>query len=369
MIITRNINISHAKEVFDTKENFSFVDLTEEQANKLWYAADQCMYILDTALGYIIETKKLSALGIPEYLHEVITYTYKNYETHPYMLGRFDFSFTESEIKLIEFNADTPFTLPETYLQYAILEKEGMDPDSHQYNTIYEELRTYYDKLISLRKNKFLFSAVNHDEDFNNLFILMNSLIETDIYDHTEYTNLCCDENSIFNYENPEFSANALIKMMPFDIMTTDDVPVIKELARLVLEDKNVTCNPFYALAYQSKALLKFAYDMFPESQYLLKTTFSKNDFTSEYVKKPFYGREGQNIELFSKNYFSTSGQYGNNNSVYQDLAKFDTDSEGNYYQAGYFISGYSPCCINFRRSKSLIMDGSSEVCGHYIVG
>lgn len=93
---------------------------------------------------------------------------------------------------------------------------------------------------------------------------------------------------------------------------------------------------------------------------------FYVNMFDVTYLKRKILK---QNIELFSKNYFSTSGQYGNNNSVYQDLAKFDTDSEGNYYQTGYFISGYSPCCINFRRSKSLIMDGSSEVCGHYIVG
>src|SRR5277367_420178 len=60
---------------------------------------------LDT-VQYIIDHQLFSLLGIPESFVPYIVSTWN--DSHPSLYGRFDFCVKNNQIKLLEFNADTP---------------------------------------------------------------------------------------------------------------------------------------------------------------------------------------------------------------------------------------------------------------------
>ena len=128
-----------------------------------------------------------------------------------------------------------------------------------------------------------------------------------------------------------------------------------------------VVCNPPYAAIYQSKYLMKILCELFPDSPYLLKT--STLPLTGPYVAKPVWGREGQNIRIEDGvRSERTGGFYSEQPLIYQELARL-AERDGQFYQAGVFISMETPCGIGFRRASRRIITTDDHLCGHIIRG
>jgi len=130
---------------------------------------------------------------------------------------------------------------------------------------------------------------------------------------------------------------------------------------------KAIILNPAYTLLFQSKGITKILYDLYPDSPYLLKTSFEplKN---MQQVEKRMFGREGANVRILEKDgtlIEENSGDYGNFKPIYQEYVEFPKDINGNSYQAGVFFA-FEACGLGFRRGGK-ILDNMSKFVGHIL--
>lgn len=351
------------------------VVIKESEADEYHKAAFECFSMLDKAVERVISEQRLSEFGIPKYMHKVVERTYEEYQYHPHMIGRFDFSggLDGVPIKLIEFNADTPFSIFETStVQYALAKFHGLDPDNRQYNRLFEELTEFFSYLHACLPKycKVLFTNAEDGEDDLNTKIIMEA--SKNILDNSEYhhwTDVCVDANHGLCTVNEsgyiESMYGCMIKMVPWDLLISEDPKMCRHIIDVMECNHDfVVCNPPYAAVFQNKLLLKEVYEMYPDSKYLLKTSDKELSGVNQVVK-PAFGREGCNITITKDGSVRrTDGMYGNQPMIYQELADFNVH-DGKNYQAGVFISMETPCALAFRRSESPIITTNDELVGH----
>jgi glutathionylspermidine synthase len=116
----------------------------------------------------------------------------------------------------------------------------------------------------------------------------------------------------------------------------------------------------------QSKALMAYAWEDNPGHPLLLPTAFDPADLPRPldgYVRKPVFGRMGENIEMVmnGRNVLATTeGDYGNGPGVYQEKAPFASDRDKHLYQLSTYQAPQA-CALCCRRQDDLIIDDDAE--------
>jgi glutathionylspermidine synthase len=131
---------------------------------------------------------------------------------------------------------------------------------------------------------------------------------------------------------------------------------------------KAIILNPAYTLLFQSKGMLVILYELFPDSPYLLQTSFEPLEGIQQ-VEKPVFGREGANTKIITGDgtiLTQTDGPYENYKKVYQEFIEFPEDIHKSKYQAGVFFA-YEACGLGFRKGGE-ILDNMSKFVGHVII-
>jgi glutathionylspermidine synthase len=95
-------NIPYWDESVYYKFSFKEIDLIEKATAELW---DMCL----GAVQYVIDQKLYSKFHIPEWIVPQLEQSWN--DDYPSIYGRFDFAFKGGQLKLLEFNADTPTSL------------------------------------------------------------------------------------------------------------------------------------------------------------------------------------------------------------------------------------------------------------------
>ena len=105
------------------------VEISSAEAEAYYTAGNEIYDMYVEAAQYVIENDLFFDLGIPFNLVDIIKKSWEN-DVHWHIYGRFDLAggVDGQDIKLIEFNADTPTGLFETaLLQWALLKHNNMD--------------------------------------------------------------------------------------------------------------------------------------------------------------------------------------------------------------------------------------------------
>ena len=119
--------------------------------------------------------------------------------------------------------------------------------------------------------------------------------------------------------------------------------------------------------------LLKYLYDLFPDSPYVLPCTFikpkGKGAHPANYVKKPVFSREGANVTIIENGKLleATGGDYGEEGFLYQQYFQLP-DFDGNRPVIGSWLIAGIPAGMGIRESSGLITNNTSRFCPHYIV-
>ncbi|MFA7070471.1 MAG: glutathionylspermidine synthase family protein [Sulfurimonas sp.] len=348
------------------------------EAEAYYEAANSIYDMFVEAAEYVIENDLFFELGIPFNLVDAIKKSWEN-DVHWHIYGRFDFAggLDGKGIKLLEFNADTPTALFETaLLQWAMLKENNLDEES-QFNNAYEAIRENFKRLITLHDDtaefekyydgwKILFSSVEgNDEEEATVKLLMQMASDAGFNTHFEYiNNVRFSEDGIFDSEDYEYEY--WFKLYPWEDIAIEEGELSTILTSIMQNQKAIILNPAYTLLFQSKGMLKILYDLFPDSPYLLKTSFEPLDVKC--VSKPVFGREGANISIQDGDgniLTSTSGVYDNYKKVFQEYVELNSDNKNNFYQAGVFFA-YEGCALGFRRGGE-ILDNMSKFVGHII--
>ena len=356
----------------------ALVEVTRDEAEAYYEAANTLYDMYAEAAEYVIENDLFFELGIPFNLIEPIKKSWEN-DVHWHVYGRFDFAggIDGKPIKLIEFNADTPTGLFETaVLQWALLKHNGMDDDS-QFNNVYQAISDNFRRLITLFDDperfeefydgwKILFSSVEGNDEEEVTTKLLRQ-IATDAGFNTAFEflqDVKFDEEGIFDAEEHHYEY--WFKLYPWEDIGSDEPELAMLLGTIMQNQKAIILNPAYTLLFQSKGMMKILCDLFPDSPYLLQTSFEPLEGAQ--VEKRMFGREGANTKIISADgseVAATEGPYGNYRPVYQEYVEFPQDGEGNRYQAGVFFA-YEACGLGFRRGGQ-ILDNMSKFAGHLL--
>ncbi len=354
------------------------VVLSQEEAENFYEAGNELYEMYVKAAEYVIEHRLYHEIGIPFNLVEIIELSWEN-DVHWHLYSRFDLAggVDGYPIKLLEFNADTPTALFETaILQWAMLKFNHLD-EAKQFNVVYEAIVKNFKRLVTLFDEpekfeewyegwKILFSSVQGSQEDENT----TRLLEVMAKDAGFRTAFCYvdevgfGEEGIFCGDEPfEF----WFKLIPWESIAIEEPELALLLTSIVKNQKAIILNPAYTLLFQSKGILKILWDLFEGHPLLLETSFEPLEGKA-YVKKPLFGREGENIEIYDANgnlIAKRDGEYGNFPVIYQEYVELPRDSQGRSYQAGLFFA-YESCGLGFRRGEKII-DNMSKFVGHII--
>ncbi len=355
------------------------VVVSEAEGDAYYRAANELYEMYVTAGQHVIDQKLYPLLDISPNLVEMIENSWDD-DSHFHLLGRFDLAggLDDLPVKLIEFNADTPSLIFEVALVQWLLLKHNRMKEENQYNNLYEAIRDNFTRLKAQhpvfgkeadRIPHALFSCFEEsgEEDENTVRLLAEIAYEAGFITGFEYVEKVFfgREEGILDKEGNAY--NYWFKLLPYEFISAHEPELTLLLTEIIRRKHCILLNPPYTLLFQSKAIMKVLWDLFPGHPLLLQTD-TKPIVGKKCVEKRTFSREGANIRILDAggNVVSArDGEYGTYGKIYQSWADLPADSDGRLYQASVFFS-YEACGLGFRREKGIIHN-QSQFAGHYV--
>lgn len=283
------------------------VDILEEATNKLHL---MCL----SAVKHVIDNNRFAELQIPEAYWEPIRQSWKRDDFTLY--GRFDFAYDGvNPPKMLEYNADTPTSL----LESAVAQWYWMEdkfPKADQFNSVHDKLVERWKKLKGKVDTIHFASISENEEDWVCTHYLMETAIQAGFQARHIYL-----EDIGYNHETKAFvdlddlPIQALFKLHPWEFIMHE------EFGKYIADSSTIFVEPMWKAILSNKAILAILWELFPDQENLLPAYFDEHGMTS-YAKKPFFSREGANVELVKdfQKIAEDEGPYGSEGHVYQQL-------------------------------------------------
>lgn len=332
------------------------ITLIESATQELW---EMCL----NAVQFVIDNKQYSKFFIPEWFVPHIEKSWN--EDHPSVYGRFDFGYNGRELKMLEFNADTPTSLFEAGIVQWFWLKD-FDETKDQFNSVHEKLIEYWLHLKEyLYKGKLHFSCVKKNlEDLTTTEYLRDCAMQAGIDTKLIFVDdigWAHEKNVFLDMEDEEIKN--IFKLYPYEWL------VHERFGKNILTDTNRTLwiEPSWKMILSNKAILPILWYLYPGHPHLLKCYFDVGDL-QDYVKKPLLSREGANVEIVKgqQTLEKTDGDYGEEGHVYQELIDLP-NHDNNYPIIGSWIIGQQAAGMGIRESNTLITNNNSRFIPHLI--
>ena len=334
----------------------AYYELTPHEVNELESATNELHARALEAVGHVIENLRYSELGIPVEAWTLIERSW--YEDWPSLYGRFDLAYdgTHDPPKLLEYNADTPTALVEAaVVQWHWL--ADLFPGRDQFNSIHEKLRARWQELAPrLPGGVVHFAGILNDlEDWTTLVYL------ADTAGHAGIGAILLDVGEVgWNRAAQSFvgvdgeSLRNVFKLYPWEWMAQEPF-----FERLTGAGRRVEwIEPPWKMILSSKAILAVLWDLFPGHPNLLETHLDGRHRLEHFVKKPFWGREGQGVEILSGPAVAELG------FVYQKFAP-TAAFDGYHPVIGSWVIGDDAAGIGIRESAGLVTNNTSSFVPH----
>ncbi|MDB5667730.1 MAG: hypothetical protein JWL74_680 [Alphaproteobacteria bacterium] len=290
----------------------------------------------------------------------------------PSLYGRFDFAYDGSgPAKLLEYNADTPTSIYETgYYQWSWLEArigDGALPgNADQFNSLHEKL---IDRLAAIfQPGSFVhFASVeDHVEDRQTVRYLEDLASQAGLQPKfVAIDKLGVDGNGRF-VDDETAIVTAIFKLYPWEDMFRE--PYAADLMR----SGALFIEPPWKAILSNKAILPLLWERHPDHPNLLPAWFDGDSDAAKlgdrYVRKPFFSREGWDIELVdgADRQEGPKGGYGEEGHIRQGLADLSRQG-GHYAVVGSWIVGEEAAGLSVREDESRITRNVSRFLPHFI--
>lgn len=345
-------------------ENY-YYSINEAFADEVYTATADLWTMCLEAVDHVISNKLYDQFQIPVYIHQYIEDSWEN--DVPSIYGRFDFVFDEQkkQLKVLEFNADTPTSLYETgVVQWQWMQnyfKDSVD----QFNAVHDRLIESWQEIKPYLKGDTLhFSCVRESlEDLTNLEYLRDCAMQAGINTKLIYIDDIGWNGDTFTDLEEEVITD-IFKLYPWEWL-------IYEPFALHIPNDNAKANwiePAWKMILSNKAIMAVLWKLYPNHPLLLETYFDEPKGMSDYVKKPLLSREGANVTMYKNNQIieASAGEYGEEGYICQELAHLHKEETG-YSIIGSWVIGQEPCGITFRESDKLITTDKSRFIPHII--
>jgi glutathionylspermidine synthase len=349
------------------------VQLPEAAADALLEAADTLYELLVQSIPDLIPDDLLRLLAIPDNLWAAVRHSW-NDDRHWHLYGRFDLAETPDGPKLLEFNADTATSLPETaVVQWASLVAAEQAQDDRQVNGLFEGLQNQLTQWLELNNDLeptlLLVHLPDSEEDAANCAVVAEAaaeagfgLVHSCSVDAMQISVKGEERGAWVEVEPGQWQRFAfLFKLVPWEILADEEPELTADLTQLLQSRDLMIANPAYTLLFQSKGILAWLWQNFPHHPLLLEA--SLQDLGGHYVSKPLLGREGQNVTEINEGRRGEAieGDFADQPQVRQRFAELPQDAQGRRYQAGVFWAG-AACAVGYRRDAGFITNLSEFV-------
>ncbi|RYY99871.1 MAG: glutathionylspermidine synthase family protein [Chitinophagaceae bacterium] len=328
----------------------------EKASSELW---TMCL----DAVQHVIDEERYTEFGIPEWAIPLIHRSWT--EDHPALYGRFDLCYKNGQLKLLEFNADTPTSLYEAgIVQWFWLQERDKSKD--QFNSIHEKLIDYWKYLKAyLRPGPLHFTCLKETlEDLTNTEYLRDCAIQAGLDTKLVFVDdIGWDGQQFVDLE--EVPVRNIFKLYPWEWLLTE------EFGRNIGQDvhRAFWIEPPWKMILSNKAILAVLWELYPYHPLLLPAYFEPGKLKN-FVKKPILGREGANINIVREGELLqfTEGQYGKEGYIFQELFELP-EFDGRYPVIGSWIIGQEPAGMGIREADGLVTDNKSRFVPHLIEG
>jgi len=337
----------------------SEVDQIEAATSDLF---DKCIAVAD----YVIKNDLWDEFFIPREYADLIKWSWN--EDMPSFYGRMDLAYNNGDIKLLEFNADTPTSLLEaSVIQWYWL--MDFDPKTDQFNSIHEKLLAH---MQLCRKDLYkpevltFCCAPDNVEDLMTTKYLQDIASQAGIATDFIYMDeIGLDDRGEF-YKKDGTPLGNIFKLYPYEWMFHEEFGKYLPGSR----ESTLWIEPAYKALWSNKMLLVYLHRLFPDCKYILPASYSAKEVTSKpgkWVQKPVYSREGANVKIVKDGIIAeqTDGEYGEEGYIIQDYAEIPC-FDGNYPIIGSWLIGGVPAGMGIRESSGLITNNTSRFVAHY---
>jgi glutathionylspermidine synthase len=282
----------------------------------------------------------------------------------PDVYGRFDLVYhgDGTPAKMLEYNADTPTGLLEAGLAQWYWKKDVYGDKHDQWNFLHEALIERWAEVLAEDPGNGTMHFVHADVDKSGED-LMNTAYLRDTAQQAGWLTealvaheIGVDENNVF-YDHFDRPLNAVFKLYPWEDLAWEDFG-----EQLMVAQPSRWFEPAWKMFLSTKALPAAMWHLFPNHENLLPTYMELPKNMKEYVKKPLHGREGDTIEVVSKDLNITyPGRYGEEGFVYQKWSPLPNfpgaNGEPNHPVLGTWVVGGTSVGVGIRESDGFITD------------
>lgn len=269
------------------------IDHIEEAANTIH---DMCIALA----GDVVAKGDYQGYGVSDEVKALIERSWNARE--PSLFGRFDLGYNGQDIKLFEYNADTPTALPEASVwQYHALQDRSW-PD--QFNSIHENLVGRWPAVWERTANvppqrvHFAASAEGRHEDFGNLHYMQEVATEAGVTGTSsidiEQLGWRAGRDHFLDVQDRDIEV--CFKLFPWEWLLQS------EFGWHIAKARTAWVEPAWKLLLSTKAILPLLWQRHPDHPLLLESYFEagalKRDDGKMWVRKPLLGREGANITI-----------------------------------------------------------------------
>lgn len=340
----------------------AYYEFSMDEVLKIESATNVLGEMMLKAVQHVIDHNLYEKLHINPNLVDLIQRSWN--EEEPSVYGRFDLSFNEGKVKLLEFNADTPTSLYEAaVIQWYWLQE--IDKSKDQFNSIHEKLIEYWSSIRVYLNNEILHFACTKDsiEDFTTVEYLRDTASQAGLKTKFLYVPEIGFSDGAF-VDNENMPILNIFKLYPWEWLSNEEFGDS-------LGDEEVGTRwiePAWKSILSNKGILPLLYELFPDSPYILPCYFDEPKGLKSYVKKPIYSREGANITIVEggETRIETPGEYGEEGFVYQELSQLPV-FDGNCLVIGSWLINQKAAGMGIRESKGLITDNFSRFIPHLI--
>jgi glutathionylspermidine synthase len=312
------------------------------------------------AVDRVVARREFERFRIPGAFHELVERSWKDEDAT--LFGRFDLAWNgDGAPKMLEYNADTPTALLEaSVVQWQWL--QDVRPQADQFNSLHEKLIERWQEMRARlpADGRVYFAAdLASEEDQGNLDYLRDTAVQAGI-------DAIAIDIADLGWDGARFvdldarTVGALFKLYPWEWM------VREEFGAHLLKRAMTVVEPAWKMLLSNKAILPVLWEMFPDHPNLLAASFEPGRFSSDYVKKPLYSREGANVSIHAEGAtVEVPGEYGEEGYVWQayhPLPRFGT----NHCVIGSWIVGSQAAGIGIREDDSPVTRNTSRFVPHY---
>ena len=343
------------------KENAAY-RFTEPEILSIEKATNEIFSMCCEAVEYVIKREWYDRFFIDRKYADLIRWSWM--EDQPSLYGRMDLSVNNGNIKLLEFNADTPTSLLESSVIQWYWMKD-VKPMADQFNSIHEKMMAHYKVIRSWMKSNCMHFCCNEDslEDLMTVKYMEDVAQQAGLDTRFLYMDQLGFDTQRQCFTDDQFDPIEIIfKLYPYEWMMAEEFG--PEL--ITTREQCLWIEPAWKAILSNKMILCVLHELFPRSPYILPCTTTR-PVSGDYVEKPIYSREGANVDIWvnGKSVEKTDGEYGSEGYVYQQYAPLP-NFEGNYPVIGSWLIGGEAAGMGIRESDDLITGNTSRFAPHY---